>query len=425
MSQYKALEKIKISKIVKKIWLITFLLIVLLIAILFLPWQQNIKGYGELIAYNPEERPYKVYAPISGFIEKFLVKEDIFVKKGTPLVIMRDLDKNYFENLDKIKKNIQRQLKNLQINLSLLQNKKENLKENLKIGLNVYNNKMKKIQNKIKSLENKSVSLKKNLEITKINYERIKKLYKEGIESKRKFELEENKFIKAKIDYENNILEIKIQKRELEITKQEREKFKREATNKILETKKQIQDTKLKIQKLNEELTKINIKISRYKTATIYAKEDGFIVRILKNDKNQYIKKGEPLFIFSPSYKSRAILVKFRPLDMPLVKKGLPVRIQFEGWPALQIPGWPRISVGTFSGHIEKVDPLPQKDGGFYAFVVEDFKDEWPDKENLKIGTKATVWVRLSTVPIWYEIWRQVNAFPPKMVNLKPEEAKK
>ncbi|HIQ25527.1 MAG TPA: hypothetical protein EYH43_06055, partial [Persephonella sp.] len=319
MSQYKALEKIKISKIVKKIWLITFLLIVLLIAILFLPWQQNIKGYGELIAYNPEERPYKVYAPISGFIEKFLVKEDIFVKKGTPLVIMRDLDKNYFENLDKIKKNIQRQLKNLQINLSLLQNKKENLKENLKIGLNVYNNKMKKIQNKIKSLENKSVSLKKNLEITKINYERIKKLYKEGIESKRKFELEENKFIKAKIDYENNILEIKIQKRELEITKQEREKFKREATNKILETKKQIQDTKLKIQKLNEELTKINIKISRYKTATIYAKEDGFIVRILKNDKNQYIKKGEPLFIFSPSYKSRAILVKFRPLDMPLV----------------------------------------------------------------------------------------------------------
>ncbi len=424
MSQYKSLEKIKISKIIRKISLITFLLIVLLIAILFLPWQQNIKGYGELIAYNPEERPYKVYAPISGFIDKILVKEDVLVKKGTPLVIMRDLDENFFKNLEKIRKNTENQLQNLKNNLLILENKQKNLKESLEIGLKAYDNKIKKIENKIKSLENKSVSLKKNLEITKINYERIKRLYKEGIEAKRKFELEENKFIKAKVDYENNLLEIKIQKRELEITKQEREKFIREAQNKILETQKQLQDTKAKIQKLQKELTKINIKISRYKTATIYAKEDGYIVRILKNDKNQYIKKGEPIFVFSPSYKSRAVLVKFRAVDMPLVKKGLPVRIQFEGWPALQIPGWPQINVGTFSGHIEKVDPMPQKDGGIYAFVVEDYKDEWPDKKHLKIGTKATVWVRLSTVPIWYEIWRQVNAFPPIMVNPEKEDKK-
>jgi len=422
--RYKSLELIRISKVVKRVGIITFLLIVFFISILFLPWQQNIKGYGELVAYFPEERPYKVYAPINGFIDEILVPEDRFVEKGTPLIRMRDLDKNFFENMETVIKNLENQIKILSKSITILKDKQKTLEEKLKIGVNAYENKAIKVKNKIKILQNKKVALEKNYEITKINYERIKRLYKEGIESKRKLELEENKLLKAKADYENVNLEIKIYQRELEITNQEKEKFIREINTKILETQKEIQNTLNKIKELNQKLTKEKIKLSRYKTATIVAKEDGYIVRMLKNDKNQYIKKGEPLFIFSPKAKSRAILVKFRPVDMPLVKEGLPVRIQFEGWPALQIPGWPQINVGTFSGHIDKVDPITFKDGGYFAFVAEDYKDEWPPPESLKIGTKATVWVRLSTVPIWYEIWRQVNAFPPIMVNPQKEEKK-
>ena len=36
---------------------------------------------------------------------------------------------------------------------------------------------------------------------------------------------------------------------------------------------------------------------------------------------------------------------------------------------------------------------------------------EWP--ELLRIGSGAKGWVMLNDVPIWYEIWRNMNGFPP------------
>ncbi len=420
--KYKSLEKIHVSRIVGRVWLITFIIIIVFISILFLPWQQNIKGYGELVALYPKERPYKIYSPINGFVEKFYVGEDVYVKKGDLLVKIVDLDKQYLNRLENALKSLKKQLDIHRKNLKILEQKKNTLKEKEDIGIKVYENKEEKIRDKIKQLNNKKISLEKNFEISQINYYRTKKLYKEGLESKRKLELEENKYTKAKVDLKNVNLEINIYEKELKIIQNEKEKFKRDMKAKILEIDKQIQSTLKKIEDINQKLIKTKSKISKYKTSIITAKEDGYVIRIFKSDKNQYIKKGEPVLLFSPKPKSRAVLVKFRPVDMPLVKEGLPVRIQFEGWPALQISGWPKINVGTFDGHIGKVDPLAYEKNSYYAFVVEDYPGEWP--QSLKIGTKATVWVRLSIVPIWYEIWRQINAFPPVMVNPQKEEKK-
>ncbi len=420
---FKVLEKLKLHPFVEKFKTITTVIVVLLIGILFLPWQQTVKGTGQVIAYNPTEREYFIQAPISGFIKQFYVSEDQFVKKGQKLFSMTDLDKKYLENLKQIKENIQKQKETTKEEINVLKEKLENLYKSKEAGLNIYQRKINQTKDKIQSLNLKIVSLTKNYQITKSNYQRIKQLYESGLSSKRDLELAENKYTKAKVDLEKAKLDLKIEKENLHIIQKEQEKFLNDINNKINTVQKQILTAENKISSYNKELQKINIQLGRYKTSTVLAEKDGYVVRILKNDKNQYIKQGEKIILFAPKTQKRAILLKVSAFDMPLIKKGLPARIQFYGWPTLHISGWPIIRYGTFGGIIDKVDPIAYEKGFYYAYIVEDPQEPWPSPEVLKSGTQATVWIRLSTVPIWYEIWRKINAFPPKMVN--PDREKK
>ncbi|MBL4730619.1 MAG: hypothetical protein JKY28_04535 [Sulfurimonas sp.] len=157
--------------------------------------------------------------------------------------------------------------------------------------------------------------------------------------------------------------------------------------------------------------------ISRYKSGEVYAQKDGYVVRIFENDKHKFIKKGDEVMLFSPKVTQRSILLKVSDFNMPLIKEGLPVRIIFYGWPALQISGWPTIKYGTFAGIIKHVEPTSHEKGFYYARVDEDPDELWPDQNTLKIGTQSTLWVRLRTVPIWYQLWRLMNALPPQMLD--------
>jgi hypothetical protein len=177
---------------------------------------------------------------------------------------------------------------------------------------------------------------------------------------------------------------------------------------------------KVKEKSYKKEIQKIASQISKFNTSLVKAEKDGYIIRILKNNKNQYIKKGETVLIFSPVVNKRAVLLKVNDFDMPLIKEGLETRIWFYGWPAIQIPGWPKIRYGTYSGKIEKIDPILHDGKYYYAYITETKEEPWPKSDTLRIGTKATVWIALSTVPIWYELWRKINAFPPNMVNIQP-----
>jgi hypothetical protein len=45
--------------------------------------------------------------------------------------------------------------------------------------------------------------------------------------------------------------------------------------------------------------------------------------------------------------------------------------------------------------------------------VVPKKKGEWPAA--IRQGSGVFGWVMLSDVPIWYELWRQLNGFPPNL----------
>jgi membrane fusion protein, adhesin transport system len=106
---------------------------------------------------------------------------------------------------------------------------------------------------------------------------------------------------------------------------------------------------------------------------------------------------------------------------VPLIQKGREVRLQFEGFPALQFSGWPSVSVGTFGGTVEVIDLVDSKNGE-YRLLIKPKKDDeiWP--KQIRMGSGVFGWVMLQDVPVWYEIWRQLNAFPPTLDKMPEEE---
>ncbi|QOY53768.1 hypothetical protein HUE87_07615 [Candidatus Sulfurimonas marisnigri] len=415
--KFKAFKQTELSPFVRQARITTTGIIIILIAFLFLPWQQTTKGTGTLIAYEPSQREYNVLAPISGFIKKYYIEENKFVIKGDSLFDMIDLDAQYLEKVKSIIDDIKVQHKNVQSSLEISHGRKQNLFSNLKTSLEIYNKEIMQIEELLKSLNGKKISQKNNFEIATSNYERVKLLHLEGIESKRTYEVVKNEYIKEGVIFDNITIDIEIKTKSLEIRKKKKERFIKEQENDIKLLENSIISSENKLKYFEQEIKKISIDLSRNNTSKVVASKDGYPLRILKNDTNLYVKKGEPVVHFAPQANKRALLLKVRLLDMPLIKKGLQVRVQFHGWPSLQVSGWPKIKFGTFGGVVDKIDYIAHEKGVFYAYIVEDPLEPWPSSEVLKIGTEATGWVRLSTVSIGYEMWRMHNAQPPIMIN--------
>ena len=414
--KFKVLSKTKLHPIVKKMWIFTAIIIFFLVAMLFLPWEQTVKGYGKVIAYNPTQRDYKIGATMDGFIKEFNVKETQFVTKGTPLFTIIDIDKNYLKRLQKIIKSTQEKYQSLLLKSKNIEKRKNNLKTLIIIEKRRYKERYMQINKKIQRFKFKKISLKKHNKIEVANLQRAKKLYKEGIESKRGLEKKENIVINTSIKIKKIEVDIEIEKKSVAILKQEEASFLKKSENSINLLENLKIDTSNALQSLSQEIQRQKSAIQRYKKGVVVAQKDGYILRILQNDQDQFIKKGDPIIHFSPKVTVKSILLKLSDFNMPLVKKGLTARVMFYGWPSLYVTGWPIIKHGTFGGVIKKIEPISHEDGYYYAHIIQTPKEEpWPNNELLKIGSRATVWIRLNSVPIWYQLWRLMNAMPPQM----------
>jgi RND family efflux transporter MFP subunit len=163
------------------------------------------------------------------------------------------------------------------------------------------------------------------------------------------------------------------------------------------------------------ELSRVDVNLSRQSIQIVRAPRDGVILRVNAGDAATYISMGQVVATFVPDNAERALELYIDGRDVSLVRDGARVRVQFEGWPVIQISGWPSVAVGTFSGRVIAIDPSAQSNGRFRVLVEEDSSEgeAWPDRRFVRFGSKARAWVLLDTVPVGYEIWRQLNNFPP------------
>jgi RND family efflux transporter MFP subunit len=161
-------------------------------------------------------------------------------------------------------------------------------------------------------------------------------------------------------------------------------------------------------------MNQARVGLARQAIQTKVAPMDGIIMRLLSAGNATFVKAGDMLASFIPDSVERSVVISVSGLDAPLVFPGRKVRLQFDGWPVFQITGWPSSAVGTFGGVVEFIEPIADDQGQFRVWVKEDRQDEaWPSARYVRLGSRVRGWVLLDEVKLGYELWRQLNNFPP------------
>ncbi len=191
-----------------------------------------------------------------------------------------------------------------------------------------------------------------------------------------------------------------------------------------LASRREYEQARIKVEELRSrvaeaaaELTRVDVNLSRQSEQIVRAPRNGVILRVNAGDAATFVNAGDIVATFVPDSVERAVEIFVNGRDVALVQKGDAVRLQFEGWPAVQFSGWPSKAVGTFSGLVTAVDPSAHQSGRFRILVIEDpdAPESWPGERFVRFGSGARGWVLLETVPVGYEIWRQLNNFPPNL----------
>lgn len=177
-----------------------------------------------------------------------------------------------------------------------------------------------------------------------------------------------------------------------------------------------VEERKSQVAEVLAELTRVDVSLSRQSLQIVRAPRDGVILRVNAGDAATFVNAGDVIATFVPDNAPRAVEIFIDGRDVALVKPGDKVRLQFEGWPVVQFSGWPSIAVGTFGGRVISVDPSADRTGSFRVLVVEDETDPnpWPETRYVRFGAAARGWILLETVSVGYELWRQLNNFPPR-----------
>lgn len=416
--EYSVVSLLRVRPFVRNIAVTVFLLVLLFIIFLFLPWEQTIIGEGKLIAFKPTERHYTIKAPHTGFIKQYWVTENQHVIKGDPICMMTDQDQDFKTRLDDKEQRIIHQIEQMNSERQSLTLEQAELLRDYQVGLAQFVTRIANLKKSVETLQLKHDAAQQEYVTKKMRFERVKKLFKRGLESKQVLEINQNLATQSRINVEQAKLAVDMQNEQLSIAKQEKIRFSAKQTIIRQKSLQRMAALNRALENYEKEKLDLESKISRYANTIVHADKNGTVLRLLHNDTNRLIQKGEDIIHFVPDVTVRSIYARVSDFDMPLLKKDLPVRIRFYGWPSMQISGWPKITFGTFSGYVYVVESISSQEGSCYLHVLEDPNAPWPDSEVLKLGSSASLWIRLDTVPIWYQIWRRLNAMPPN----RPEQ---
>lgn len=416
-------------KILNKIILYTSIIGLL---ILFLPWTQNISGSGSVTTLKPDQRPQTIQSAIAGRIEKWYVQEGDFVRKGDTILFISEIKEDYFD--PNLVQNTKSQVEAKKLAVQSYGGKVTSLAAQINAIENEKRLKLQQAQNKIRQslLKVKSDSMdleavKTQIKIAQTQFNRSVTLNKEGlkpltdVEEKRlklqdveaKIITQENKLLASKNELINAQVEIS------RINAEYAEKASKARGDQYTALSSQY-DTEAQVNKLQNQYVNYQIRNGMY---YIKAPQDGYVNRAIQSGIGETIKEGTQIVSIMPAKYDIAVETFVSPTDLPLVHKGEKVRVWFDGWPTVVFSGWPNMSYGTFGGRIVAVENFISPNGKFRVLIAPD-KDEEPWPKQVSIGSGAQTLALLDNVPIWFEIWRKLNGFPPNYYQPKSETTK-
>lgn len=406
--------------VVRYVKILAILFFALPIIAMFLPWQQNVTAIGKVTAFSPSERVQTIDAPVSGLISKWYVQEGSVVKEGEVLVEVSDIDPMFKDRLEAQRNNLQTKLNAKQDELKSYQVQQQNLMSSRDAKISAAQFKLDVANQKILSTTEAISAAKATADAAEFQSNRMQRLFVDGLVSKRDLEVAERDLIIA----HRNLISAQAQHNS---AKAEAQSAKAEILQIRADTQASLDSSSAVINKIKGELadsqnslTSSEINLSRQNMQRIVAPRAGTIFRLPVNSQSQMISQGQPLLVILPETSARAVELWVDGRDAPLISTHTSVRLEFEGWPAIQVPGWAKVGIGTFSGKVSFVDPTDNGTGSFRVMVVPDENyPDWPSARFLRQGISAKGWILLENVTIGYEIWRLLNGFPARIPELQ------
>jgi len=421
LDKYKTFHNIKSLRTFTSVTKVILIILIIFILILMLPWTQNVQGSGLVTTLQPEHRPQTIQSVISGRVDKWFVQEGDFVAKGDTILQIVEIQDAFFDpdligrTADQIKSreggydaNLSR-IKALEDQIQALQRTRDIKVEQLK-------NNVKQAKLKIASDSIRLKASETEIEIALLQLSRAENLEKQGLLSITDLEGRKIRVQEAEARVISSQNQLLISENELLNAHADLINVQNEFADRIARTNADLFNAITAKFDVNVDLERMRNQLVNFEMRSTYrhvlAPQDGFIAQALVPGIGENVKEGQPLVSIMPSNYELAVAFWVRPIDLPLIKIGYPVRFIFDGWPAFVFSGWPQTSFGTFGGRIVAIDNFTDENNSYRVLVAPDPDDQpWP--RELRVGSGAKGFALLGDVQIWYEVWRQLNGFPP------------
>ncbi|OUJ74120.1 HlyD family secretion protein [Hymenobacter crusticola] len=407
---------------------------IVFLIILFLPWRQTIEGTGSLTTLSPQDRPQTVQNAIAGRIEQWNVREGQLVQKGDTLLIISEIKDEYFDPNLPLRLREQLTAKRgatsaYAAKIRATDQQLTALRTTLNVQLSAARNRVTQARNTVSIDSADLVAVNNSFQIAQARLARYEAGYKNGLFSltdieTRRLKLQEdlakvtaqrNKLLNSRQSLANATIELA----------NLRAKYEQDIAKTLSDRSSAVSSlagSEGEVASLRNKISNVDVRRGLY---VVRAPQAGFVVRTLKAGIGETIKEGESIATLQPDAPVLAAELYVRAMDVPLIQRGRTVRLQFDGWPAVQFSGWPSVAVGTFGGTVTVIDVVSTTSGKYRLLVRPklDSKNKdgaWPAQ--LRLGSGVYGWVILDSVPVWYEIWRQLNGFPPSL-QAAPDDA--
>ncbi len=409
--------------------LLLVLLLISSIGALFIPWRQSVVGAGEIIVFSPMERPQTIEAQIPGRLLQWYVRDGQLVQKGQLIAELAELDPRFLDHS---------QLKRLVDQKEALMAKRESAKERARslssqssdlsnsrqAAVPAAEERVGQARDRLYAAQQSVDAADQNVRTTQWQLDRISALYEKGLRSQRDQQIALLDNIRAKTELQRANSAYDVVKKDTSIAGLDYKRVSADTQASVNAIKASLAEANQVIASTSADISRLEIDIQnlaqRTQQRAVRAPCAGRVVRLNRVGTGETVSAGSILATIVPGTEDRAAAIMIRDYDAPLVSVGNPVRIAISGWPSLQFVGWPSVAVGTFAGRVAVIDAVDDGKHYYRIIVVPDFKaigerkeEPWPSVKYLRPGAKATGWVLLSNVPLWYELWRQFNGFQP------------
>lgn len=430
-----ALPSLKIARTPRLVRFLAFALLACLLlavpALAVSPWTQTVHGTGRAIAFNPVQRAQFVISPIEGRVKKWHVVEGDRVKAGQLLVELVDNDPLILERLREQETLALQRLTLADGRVLDQQNRLAFVKGEREVLLAEAGYRIEQAEAQVLVVKQELQQSAFNLRREELAYERLSKLSKSAVgevvsgdaveEAERKRDL-------AKAQVPLVEARQKLAERTSDGAKAQRDATDKRTSGLIQTEEAAVKAAKSEQASVRQQYNMIRSQVERQSNQRIHAAVDGVIFRVLANAEagGQLVRAGERLAMLVPDVKAvtpdrtgdhhPGIVAELTidGNDLPLVRVGDRVLLQFEGWAAVQFAAYPEAAAGTFEGRVYLVDPTADGVGGRFRVLVEPAPGAtWPDEQFLRQGVRAQGWIILKEVMLGYEVWRLLNGFPP------------